>query len=348
VSDHSKIEWTSATWNIVTGCTRVSAGCDHCYIERTPPFRIAGRRFDGDGPGSTTGVVLHPDRLELPLRWRKPRRIFVNSLSDAFHKDVPAEFIALMFAVMAATPQHTYQLLTKRPGRMRSLVGRADFETRVRDMYATTLNIVNPRHLPFPSWPLPNAWLGVSVENQTAADLRIPLLLSTPAAVRFLSCEPLLGLVDLDRDWLFGEPIGRCTCGVPEDMAMYGHEDGCDFATRGERVDWVIAGGESGPGARPVHPDWLRSLRDQCSQAGVAYFLKQWGEWVPESMLLHKPTAAAAFLGEHGFRPLVNGKPIQPPMARGNDVTIRRVGRKTAGRLLDGRTHDEFPAAVAP
>jgi protein gp37 len=238
MSDTSTIEWTEATWNPVTGCTRISAGCANCYIERTMPFRISGRRFSGPQIGASTGILLHPERLSLPPRWRRPRRVFVNSLSDLFHRDVPAEFIAEVFTTMASTPRHTYQLLTKRPGRMRSLLTAGRLEEQIRA----------GGH----AWPLRNLWLGVSCENQATAALRIPLLLDTPAWVRWVSCEPLLGAIALDhadRDAL------------------------CDGG-----LDWVVAGGESGPGARPVDPGWVRSLRDQCAAAPrTAFYFKQWG-----------------------------------------------------------------------
>ena len=207
MSDGTHIQWTDSTLNVVTGCTKVSAGCDHCYIERTPPFRMAKRRFDKPGIGGTTGVTLHPDRLEIPLRWRKPRRVFVNSLSDLFHDAVPDEFLVRLFALMAATPQHTYQLLTKRPARMRSLLSSDRFE---RAIGAALIDPDRPGGSPWSitrkldsglahpeHWPLPNVWAGVSVENQEWAANRIPILMDTPASVRWLSCEPLLGPVDL-------------------------------------------------------------------------------------------------------------------------------------------------------
>ena len=222
------IEWTDETWNPVTGCTKVSPGCDHCYAERVT------ERFHG--PGSFERVVLHPDRLDKPLRWRKPRKVFVNSMSDLFHEQVPDTFIGLVWQVMAETPQHTYQILTKRHARMRSFLNR---------------------------WPdpLPNVWLGVSVEDQKWADIRIPALLDTPAAVRFLSCEPLLGAVSLTR-WLHG---------------------GFGVAGPWPDLDWVIVGGESGPGARPMRPDWARSLRDECEAADVPFLFKQWGGIRPKA-----------------------------------------------------------------
>lgn len=310
MADHSNIEWTEATWNIVTGCTKVSAGCDHCYIERTPPFRMSSRRFDRPGVGGTTGVTLHPDRLDMPLRWRKPRRVFVNSLADLFHDEVPDEFIAHVFATMAATPQHTYQVLTKRPARMRSLVSGHDGSGH--RLLEATQDEATARALYDAPWPLPNVWLGVSVENQQWADIRIPLLLDTPAAVRWLSCEPLLGPVDLTN--VAPGTVYR-DCGF---KALDGDP----------RIDWVVVGGESGPGARPMHPDWARSLRDQCQHAWVPLFFKQWGNWVAPSQM-----------PEDTF--------MSWDVEHGNDLydwdNPWRFGKKACGRLLDGRTWDEYP-----
>lgn len=205
-NQNSKIEWTNSTWNPTSGCTKVSPGCDHCYAETLT------ERFHGKG--SFAEVKFHEDRLEAPLRWRKPRRVFVNSMSDLFHDAVPNEFIARVWAVMAATPQHTYQILTKRHGRMRSLIRdeckcpgghQAGIHFRSKMSWAATkLNAdyvpgLDSQQVYNARWPLPNVWLGVSVEDQKRADLRIPALLDTPAAVRFLSCEPLIGEVGLEK-----------------------------------------------------------------------------------------------------------------------------------------------------
>jgi protein gp37 len=236
------------------------------------PFRTQHRRFHGpsgpEEPGATTGVLLHPERLDQPLRWRRPRRVFVNSLSDLFHPEVPDAFIAQGFQVMAAAPRHTFQVLTKRPGRMASLL------PRLPDLInANDLALVEERAR-VTTWPLPNVWLGVSVEDQRAADLRIPTLLKTPAAVRFLSCEPLLGPVDL------GLAICRQTA------PSYGHGltltivhlgGCCARALRGAALHWIIVGGESGPGARPMDLAWARSLVEQCQAAAIGVFVKQLG-----------------------------------------------------------------------
>ncbi len=251
MSDKTKIEWTDATWNPVTGCTKVSTGCDNCYAE------AIANRFAGT-PAYPQGfaVTLRPERLDQPLRWTKPRRVFVNSMSDLFHKDVPDEFIARVWAVMALAPQHEFQVLTKRHGRMQSLLSSPDFHWRV---WHAILTISHGKSLPIPPAitahfrggarlsesameALPNVWLGVSVEDQKTADLRIPALLDSPAAVRWLSCEPLLGPVDLgvwtaphSPECLDGDDAPPwCTCG--RDYAGY--------------LDWVVVGGESGRGPR--------------------------------------------------------------------------------------------------
>lgn len=262
MSDTTHIQWTDATWNTVTGCTRVSEGCERCYIDRTPPFRMAHRLFDSPAIGGTTGVILHQDRLTLPLRWRKPRRVFVNSLSDLLHESVPTEHIAKVWAVMAASPQHTYQILTKRPARLRSLLHSDAFVGLVRNGYCGGF-----------AWPLPNVWLGVSVESQKWADIRIPTLLDTPAAVRWISAEPLLGPVRLSAAWV-DMPVDARPVKVA-DIVGIGLPN---------RLDWVVTGGESGPGARPMDLNWAMDLVIQCSAATVPMFVKQLGSvWAREN-----------------------------------------------------------------
>lgn len=280
MSTNSKIEWTDATLNVVTGCEKVTPGCDNCYAET---FAERWRGTPGHHFENGFDVTLRPERLTLPLRWKKPRRVFVNSMSDLFHKDVPDEFIARTFAVMARTPQHTYQILTKRHGRMRSLIGG---EIDGGQTLLEAADEETARVLYDARWPLPNVWLGVSVEDQQRADLRIPTLLDTAAAVRFLSCEPLLGEVDLTR-WL--RPVPGCghidpddgTCGHPEAHSPECHRwADCPLVSLyGEwhGPDWVIVGGESGPGARPMDLKWAESLVHQCQVADVPVFVKQLG-----------------------------------------------------------------------
>ena len=241
MADRSSIEWTEATWNPITGCDKVSPGCAHCYAEtfaerfRGVPGHPYERGFD---------LQLRPERLDQPLQWTRPRVIFVNSMSDLFHEDVPEDYIRSVFDVMRRAHWHVFQVLTKRAGRLQALAPR----------------------LPWPD----NVWMGVSVENQRWTT-RIDALRTVPAAVRFLSCEPLLGPLDLDLDG----------------------------------IGWVIVGGESGRRARPMRPEWARSILDQCRRAGVAFFFKQWGA---------------------------------------HDEEGRRVGKKKAGRVLRRRTWDAMPA----
>lgn len=303
------IEWTDATWNPVTGCTKVSAGCDHCYAET---FAERWRGTPGHYFENGFDVQLRPDKLDLPMKWRKPKRIFVNSMSDLFHDDVPGDYIVDVFAVMAMAKQHTFQVLTKRHGRMRSVLSNPLF---VEEM-ATRLEILNYPDVCTTQWPLPNVWLGVSTEDQKRADLRIPALLDTPAAVRFISAEPLLGPIDLHRT-------------RPHSCDEHGRDICPPWLIQG--LDWVIVGGESGRGARPMNPDWARSLRDQCTAAGVSFLFKQWGEWVaedqsPEDIIL----------------------PGKSTRHWGDDAPgVYKVGKKAAGRELDGRTWDEYPVAAS-
>ena len=324
----TSIEWSDKVWNPVSGCTRVSAGCDNCYavkmtarleaigIEKYRGLTVLNKAGDRQFNGK---IKTHDDALEIPLKWKKPCRIFVNSMSDLFHRDVPFEFIDRVFAVMALCPQHIFQVLTKRPERM------AEYQHRSKEMVSywmgkfvekdrmetvgrafdaqAELNAGRPR---------PNVWLGVSAEDQKRADERIPHLLKCPAAIRFLSCEPLLGPVDV-RDYLeFVTKVEGCL----------------DSANP---IQWLIAGGESGPGARPLHPEWVRSLRDQCASTCTAFFFKQWGAWKPLST--------------------TDGRQLLPfgeyviPTAKNKGFGFLNVGKKAAGRLLDGREHNEFPKA---
>ena len=313
MSTNTKIEWTDATWNPIVGCTRVSEGCMNCYAERFAarfPDRFGGvSRMTEHGPRWTGKIVLRPEVLDQPLRWRKPRRIFVNSMSDLFHENVPLKFIDEVFAIMALAKQHTFMILTKRPKRMKEYI-----------TYRAAKEFSYSRHI---QWPLPNVWLGVSVENQRAADERIPLLLQTPAAVRFLSCEPLLGPVSLKEINIpitgpgspqpYAPSTGRRINALTGDVFEYDWH-GRGVGRQGAKIDWVIVGGESGPNARPMHPDWVRGIRDQCVAAGVPFFFKQWGEWKLSWMA-----------GEYQWM---------------------RVCKKAAGRLLDGRTWDELPVVV--
>lgn len=271
MGDGTGIEWTDATWNPLVGCTKVSPGCDRCYAE-TFVNRFAGSK---GFPERFDTVVLRDQRfLSQPLRWRRPRRVFVNSLSDLFHADVPDEFIASVFAVMAEARQHTFQLLTKRHGRMRSLLSSERWPQLVADADRV---LPDGEAIP-PTWPLPNVWLGVSVETQQW-DVRLSALRDTPAAVRWVSAEPLLGPLCL-TPWLTGP----------------------------RHLDWVVAGGESGPASRPMSATDARHIREDCADAGVPFVFKQWGGH-----------------DEHGVR----------------------MGKHRAGRHLDGVLHDGYPPTLS-
>lgn len=242
MSDGTKIEWTQATWSPVTGCTKISDGCRSCYIDRTPPFRMAGRRYTSNRIGATTGVQLHPERLQIPLHWRKPRRIFVCSLADLFHDEVPTDYIVDVFATIAQAPQHSFQVLTKRHARMRSLLSSDGFISHIYNRIPEQTREASRNFHHFA-----NVELGVSVESQKWADVRIDALIEARLgqSLRWLSCEPLLGPLDLTRT-------------LP-------------------RLDWVVIGGESGPNSRPMDPAWVRDILTQCRNAGVPAFVKQLG-----------------------------------------------------------------------
>lgn len=348
----SSIEWTDRTWNPLAGCTRVSRGCDNCYAA------IMARRLEamalqdmsnGKNPGrkmkyiGTTNklasgrivfngtINLDPQGLSEPATWKKPSMVFVNSMSDLFHKDVPDAFIGRVWSKMLEFPQHTFQVLTKRPERMADVVTRL-VEEGYRKGFREPSNI----------------WLGTSVENQDTADERIPELLKVPARVRFLSMEPLLGPVDLRLDLMEYGPDGEAPIfWHAKDCSNY-----CDYACGGEEypggIDWVIVGGESGHNARPMHPQWVRSLLDQCQRVGVPFFFKQHGEYEPVTPLYGgRDDSATDGRGElvsvsssgHIYGDS-DGQPADP-----RTWLMERVGKHKAGRLLDGREWNEMPLA---
>jgi len=340
MSDTTRIEWTNATWNPITGCTIVSKGCQNCYAMRLAGGRLRhNRKYEGLTQPSKAGPVWNGEvrfdgaALIAPLRWRKPKRIFVCSMSDLFHEDVPNEWIDKIFAVMALAPQHTFQVLTKRPERQREYF--VDPRRRVAAIRFEAIKLSQSlrgagRYNGIGFLPFPNVWFSTSIEDQKRADERIPHLLNTPAAVRFLSCEPLLGPIDLTNipagRWP-NDPPGPAEASYVDSLRgerwylRQGQRFGPD---RVNRIDWVIVGSESGPGARPMHPDWARSIRDQCQAGGVPFFFKQWGEWAPAE------DYASEIQEDFDVRGLTEGPSL-------------RVGRKAAGRKLDGRTWDEYP-----
>lgn len=286
------ISWCEETWNPIRGCSRVSEGCRNCYAERVAArFSGPGQPYEGLATfrdlkadlgmqSHWTGVVRFiEEHLEDPLHWKRPRMIFVNSMSDLFHEKVSDEWLVKIFNVMIQAEQHTFQCLTKRPERMLAWM-RHLYEGRIAPA---------PPH---------NVWMGVSVEDQKTADERIPLLLQTPAAIRWVSYEPALGPVDFTN------------LNPPNYMNAFGHSFGLP------NLDWIVCGGESGPGARPMHPSWARAVRDQCVVAGVAFHFKQWGEFLP------KWTTGAI---------------------EGWENEMQRVGKRAAGRLLDGKEWNQFP-----
>lgn len=347
MSDKTGIEWTDATWNPLVGCSVKSPGCKNCYAmpmaHRIQAMSKASGRsthYEGTTRDTANGPVFSgrinlapPHILNQPLNWKRPRVIFVNSMSDLFHENVPWNWIDEIFTVMAECPQHIFQILTKRSARMRDYI--LNFTERRKDFDCHS-------GLDWCKWPLPNVWLGVSVEDQKRADERIPDLLETPAAVRFLSCEPLLGPLDLTRIDLDGYseiyPLkGTTDC----------EDDDGNKTPDLPSLDWVIVGGESGPDARPMHPHWARTIRDQCQAEAVPFFFKQWGEWRP-------PGPNEYFNTAHGRA----GKP--PAFLVSKDGTVHcflessgvdahsmlKVGKKAAGRTLDGRTHEDFPVYI--
>lgn len=302
----SKIEWTDETWNPVIGCTKVTAGCKNCYAERMHKRLTAMGVEKYSLPFSVVKVC--PSTLDAPLRWRKPRKVFVNSMSDLFHDDVPSDYIERVWRTMMVATGHTFQILTKRPTRMLDWFAWLA-EQPVWRVHALTGSTC---------WPLPNVWLGVSVHDQESADYAIPLLLQTPAAVRWVSYEPALGPVDFSP-WL--ECHMRC---------------GWDDCPHGPYLDWIVCGGESGPGARPPHPQWARSVRDQCRNSGTAFLFKQWGEWAPSATaagprcILRVDGTQKEGICNHGL---------------GEELMVR-AGKRVNGRLLDGVLHDEYPEVI--
>lgn len=322
MGDRSKIEWTDATWNPVTGCSKItgSPGCSNCYAAT---FTERWRGTRGHYFARGFDVQEREDKVDLPLRWKRPRRVFVNSLSDIGHKAVSEGFLVEVFAVMALASQHTFLILTKRPGRVRSLLSQVDLADPSAFAGRVAARVAE-REGPLIEWPLPNVWLGTSAENQAWAGVRVPVLLSTPAAVRFVSAEPLLGPLDLSA-WLGSGP---------------------------GRLQWVIAGGESGHGARPMHPAWPRALREQCAVAGAAFFFKQWGGWRLVAEDGADPVPHAAAVGLPGGRPChqvrEDGAVEPDPDVRGVGIaSMMRVQMSVAGRELDGRTWDETPPLAA-
>lgn len=321
MGDKSKIEWTDATWNPVRGCAKVSEGCRNCYAMRQAHRHShPGGAYEGlteiiNGRPQWNGKIrLVPESLDDPLHWLKPRRVFVDSMSDLFYEKVPDYFIAEVFSKMADCHiyrrGHTFQILTKRPER--ALAWFSSESAKIWLKEATDLALAYDSSKL--TWPLPNVCFGVSAEDQKTFDERVQYLAATPAAIRFVSLEPLLAEIDCGN--AFDDP---------PDGSPYG------------RIDWVIAGGESGPNARPSHPNWFRSVRDQCQAGGVPFFFKQWGNWLPEGQL-----NADGALCENAY--VFNDDEFPGTIHYwDHDLASVRVRKKEAGRLLDNRTWDEYP-----
>lgn len=307
MGDKTKIEWTDATWNPIRGCSRVTEGCRNCYAEKVAHrFCGPGQPYEGliAKGGQWNGKITVVDKgLTQPLRWRKPRKIFVNSMSDLFHENVPDEVIWKVLAVMTLANHHVFQVLTKRPARMKDFMTKAVEQPDLLNDYCAEFTDYEDISHATAEWPPQNIWFGVSVEDQGTANQRINLLMDTPAAVRWISAEPLLG---------------------PVSLTFYDESDGMIVENMVD-LDWVVVGGESGKDARPMHPEWVRSLRDQCHRFGVPFLFKQWGEWFPsfwpeKHPFSYKPT--------HRFK---------------DGVVMTKTGKKYAGRQLDSEEHNGYP-----
>lgn len=413
MATNTRIEWADATINPLVGCSKISPACDHCYAERMAARMVhnpaVAQRFAGtvDAHGKWTGKInLFPSEMKKALRWRKAQRIFVGSMSDLFHDDVPDEFLDTVFAYMLAShtlancANHTFMLLTKRPDRMREYLSAAPsalierwakagdgwiildnedvlFSEFIFSHASWELSNHGPKYAPWAYtehlFPLPNVWLGTTVEDQARADERVPELLATPGALHFVSCEPLLGPVDLYRWLLIGWQCQGCKGffrgrhrQICPDCGREGFWSGShDFDGHGSHglrgLGWVIDGGETGPGARPSHPNWFRSHRDQCAEAGVPYFFKSWGEW--GTTRIDMSTGAPAWDVFHDFNHYCCKAPTR--MTKGDKLIcpdghvpqygcaegksypmaiVSRVGKARSGRLLDGAEHNAIPA----
>lgn len=349
MADKTAIEWTDATWNPITGCSVVSAGCKHCYAMKLAGTRLKrhptreGLTVDtAAGPVWNGEVRLNWTQLGLPATWKRARKIFVCAHGDLFHESVPDDWIDMVFAVMAQNPQHTFQVLTKRAARMRQYLSARD---RLEDIYAAWTS-TSGKPAEAQAWPLPNVWLGVSVENQDNYH-RVHELQRTPAAVRWVSAEPLLGPIKFSPYALLAQHCFVCkaedACG--EERGAWSHPINCVQRTKhngsdmtpGKGIGWVVVGGESGPGARPMHPDWARSIRDQCEQEGTPFLFKQWGAYAPND-----ERGDRIFVYHDGMTDIPDDR--WPDPAFNGETHMAPMGKKAAGRLLDGQLHDGYPA----
>jgi len=335
----SKIEWTDRTWNPLAGCTMVSRACENCYAMRMA-FRLehmGQEKYKGTTRKTEGGKIVWTGKINFdekallePLKWKKPQRVFVNSMSDLFHEDVPYEWIDKVFAVMAATPHITYQILTKRPERMAEYLDKCTVNWYRWRKICDAIFPLTGKSFDF-VLPLPNVWLGTTIENQAEADKRVPHLLRCPAAVHFVSCEPLMGPVNLNKE---SYPLSEEEFSNQSFPLMLPNH-------WMHLIDWVIAGGESGPKAEPSHPDWFRSLRDQCHAYAVPFLFKQWGEWGVGSDF-KKKIEHVAFCndGSIGVNKLsISNEDYQ----KKRPTMMRKCGKKSAGNFLDGKVWNQFP-----
>jgi len=334
----SKIEWTQETWNPIVGCSKISPGCENCYAEKMA-YRLAHALASNDtsdtwsayvdviGIGQKKNGVIQlapkwsgqtsmvKSAFEKPCHWKKPRMIFVCSMGDLFHESVPFEWIDTVFGVIGMHDHHTYQILTKRPERMVEYFESRGFNEKFAEGY-------------------PHVWIGVTAENQEQANKRIPILLDIPAAKRFVSIEPMLSKIELS-DIIESDGSHYVNYLTGEQSGVDGEGTYCDWHPN--KIDWVILGGETGHKARPMHLDWVRSVRDQCKEAGVPFFFKQWGEYkevslTPEQRIKEKYIV----LGNDGKEYIIAGEHLSP-------VYMQKVGKKKAGNELDGKAYQEFP-----
>ncbi len=386
----TKIEWADKTWNPITGCTKISPGCQNCYAERMAK-RLQAMGMSGYKGGFS--ITNQADHIFIqPMKWRKPSRIFVCSMGDLFHEDVNVRWIDGVFGSMGLTydctgemvrnesggasaiqkQRHTYLILTKRPERMKEYILElinADWEALRRRFYHFAMAACNIRHkaaylnhmnasMSVASWiksGMPGLWLGVTAENQDQADKRIPLLLQIPADKRFVSVEPMLGPVNIRGYLMQGKYPGKCSCGHGHGFTRcpnYGgiakecHHKDCNckgFERQDFAIDHVICGGESGPGARPMHPSWVRGLRDQCKSAGVPFLFKQWGEWASD--MTEYPIDGPKLNPEkvHWIWPDGSHKQVGCGETSPGKILTYRVGKKSGGRTLDGQLWNQYP-----
>ncbi|QBQ50111.1 phage Gp37/Gp68 family protein [Brevundimonas naejangsanensis] len=354
MADKTHIEWTDATWNVVTGCAIVSPGCTNCYAMKLAGTRLRdhpsrnGLTTDSKaGPVWNGQVRFNTGWLTQPLRWTKPRKVFVCAHGDLFHEGVTDDQLDQIFAVMALAPQHVFQVLTKRPKRMHDYLLAFTAERLSKALrafvHAGEKATQADRFIPL---PLPNVWMGVSAEDQTRANERIPVLLETPAAIRWVSAEPLIGPLDLTAiDDGFSDPRNVLRSFSAQLQAAQ-YTESIDLCIDTPGLDWVVVGGESGAGSRPMHPGWARDLRDQCADAGVPFLFKQWGDWTPGENAQN--TIGRTVETADWFNDAWNYQTLTPASAEGmyidDEPTLYRAGKRAAGRLLDGQLHDGYPA----